>query len=116
MFWSFRQPARRGTSDEHEDVVDVDLDLLDELDLEDDVLVDRLLVAVAVLRNSREQVEVDVAVVLVLPGGEQLVAGKPSKDVRMFVRRRIAPNRPMNSFCAASPMIGLPRETPRAAC
>ena len=32
--------------DEHEDVVDVDLDLLDELDLEDDVVVDRLLLGV----------------------------------------------------------------------
>jgi hypothetical protein len=38
--------------DEHEDVVDVDLDLLDELDLEDDVVVDRLLLGVVSLRNS----------------------------------------------------------------
>ena len=30
--------------DEHQDVVDVDLDLLDQLDLEDDLVVDRLLV------------------------------------------------------------------------
>ena len=37
--------------DEHEDVVDVDLDLLDELDLEHDVLVDDFSVAVTIARE-----------------------------------------------------------------
>ena len=67
---------RRGTSDEHEDVVDVDLDLLDQLDLEDDVVVDRLLLGVLVLAELGVEVEVDAAVVLALPLGEDLVAGE----------------------------------------
>ena len=62
--------------DEHQDVVDVDLDLLDQLDLEDDVVVDRLLVGVLVLAELGVQVEVDAAVVLALPVGEDLVAGE----------------------------------------
>ena len=38
--------------DQHQDVVDVDFDLLDELDLEHHVVVDRLLSASDTLRNS----------------------------------------------------------------
>jgi hypothetical protein len=70
--------------DEHEDVVDVDLDLLDELDLEDDVVVDRLLVAVAVLAELGVEVEVDAAVVLVCRAVSISLPAKSSNDVRMF--------------------------------
>ena len=61
---------------EHQDVVDVDLDLLDELDLEDDVVDDRLLLGRRVLAVLGVEVEVDAAVVLVLAVGQQLVAGE----------------------------------------
>ena len=60
--------------DEHQHVVDVDLDLLDELDLEDDVVVDRLLVGVLLPPERLVEVEVEAAVVLELALGEDLVA------------------------------------------
>jgi hypothetical protein len=44
--------------DEHEDVIDVDLDLLDELNLEDDVLVDALPVCVLTLPELGIEVEI----------------------------------------------------------
>ena len=52
--------------DEHEDVVDVDLDLLDELDLEHDVVVDDFPVAVAIARELVAETQVDAGVVLPL--------------------------------------------------
>ena len=60
--------------DEHEDVVDVDFDLLDELDLEDNVVVDRLLLGLFAATELGVQVEVDAAVVLALPFREQFIA------------------------------------------
>ena len=60
--------------DEHEDVVDVDLDLLDELDFEHDVVVDDFSVAVAVARVLVAQPQVDAGVVLPLSLGEWVVA------------------------------------------
>ena len=62
--------------DEHQDVVDVDLDLLDQLDLEDDVVVDRLLLSRCILAELGVEVEVDAAVVLALAFGQDLVAGE----------------------------------------
>ena len=38
--------------DQHQDVVDVDLDLFDQLDLEDDVVVDRLLLGLVLPRGT----------------------------------------------------------------
>jgi SpoVK/Ycf46/Vps4 family AAA+-type ATPase len=61
---------------EHEDVVDVDLDLLDELNLEDHVLVDRLLLCFGFPAKLCVEVEVDAAVVLGLPLRQDLVAGE----------------------------------------
>ena len=58
--------------DQHQDVIDVDLDLLDQLDLEDQVVVDDLLVGVLVLAELGVEVEVDASVVLALPVGEEL--------------------------------------------
>ena len=62
--------------DEQQDVVDVDLDLLDELDLEDDVVVDRLLLGRVLAAELGVQVEVDAAVVLEVALGQDLVAGE----------------------------------------
>ena len=45
-------PGLAPLHDEHQDVVDVDLDLLDELDLEDDVVEDRLLLCALLPRYS----------------------------------------------------------------
>ena len=60
--------------DEHEDVVDVDLDLLDELDLEGHVIVDAFLVPVPGLPELGVQVEVHAAVVLAVAFREDLVS------------------------------------------
>ena len=62
--------------DEHEDVVDVDLDLLDKFDLEHDVVVDRLFVGVCGSPELGVKVEVDAAVVLALAAREDLVASE----------------------------------------
>lgn len=72
---------------EHEDVVDIDGDLLDELDLEDNVLVvDLLLVSFPFLIPSEfiPQVQIDTAIVLLLTLSELVIASefvKGSKDV-----------------------------------
>ena len=47
--------SSRHCLDEHQDVVDVDLDLLDQLDLEDDVVVDRLLLGVRCACGTRRR-------------------------------------------------------------
>ena len=60
--------------DEHEDVVDVDLDLLDELDLEGHVIVDAFLVPVPGLPELGIQVEIHAAVVLAVAFREDLVS------------------------------------------
>jgi hypothetical protein len=60
--------------DEQQDVVDGDLDLLDELDLEHHVVVDRLLLGLVRLAELGVQVEVVAEVVLHLSGRQEVVA------------------------------------------
>ena len=50
--------------DQHQDVVDVHLNLFDQLDLEDEVLVDGFLVSGVVLAHLLVEVQVGAAVVL----------------------------------------------------
>ena len=59
--------------DEHENVVDIDLYLLNQLHLEDHIFVDGLPFPVAFSTEFREQVEVDTAVVLLLARRQQRV-------------------------------------------
>ena len=60
--------------DEHEDVVDVDVDLLDEFHFEDEVVGDRFLVRFRALPCFVVQVEVDTPVVFELARGDRVVA------------------------------------------
>lgn len=69
-------PGFAPLGDEHQDVVDVDLDLLDELDLEDDVVVDRFLLGRIGAPELGVEVEVDRLVVLIVALGEELIAGE----------------------------------------
>ncbi|MDT4872732.1 hypothetical protein FQZ97_1079330 [compost metagenome] len=62
--------------DQQQNVVDVDFHLLDELDLEDHVVVDRLLLRFGCGAELGIQVQIDALVILVLPFAENLVPGK----------------------------------------
>jgi hypothetical protein len=60
--------------DQHQDVIDVDLDLLDQLDLEHHVVVDRFLLGLVRAAEFGVQVQVEALVVLKIPLAEDLVA------------------------------------------
>ena len=62
--------------DQHQDVVDVDFDLLDEFDLEHDVVVDRFLLSIVLVAELCVDVEISALVVLDLSGQEDLVAAE----------------------------------------
>ena len=59
--------------DEHEDVVDVDVDLLDELHFEDELVRDRFLLHLRTLARLVIEVQIDAPVVFELARGDRVI-------------------------------------------
>ena len=90
---------------EHEDVVDVDVDLLDELHFEDEVVRDRFLIHLRALVRLVIEVQVDASVVFELARGDRVIALEVVEGREDVAQAQDLPMRSMKRFCSFSEAI-----------